>query len=247
MIVAAVVAVVTNSIEALVSALVDAARMVREEYGRADWDRHDQYCQQFIQTFVSYVEAKGWTFVYHTSNYDYDRDCQGEPFAIKISIQEVSSAIFNRRYITEMIEEAAELINSNSMNESWITEAFNNDNERGYLYTSKSWEEKVEREEEAELEDIAKSIAGKDCIGTFGFLDKIEEMISKEDGRIEGLNEDGLCACSTMGYRAVDEWYEMTNNCRERQSQLIRLQNWFQRRCPLIWAKWQEEKLSATL
>lgn len=142
---------------------------------------------------------------------------------------------------------AKELVDANGvvtvdMARRWIAEL-----EDGQLTTIAELEAAEDAKRFRALERLAHEVASKckDGLGTVEFIERVYALIDREEGNRYGLEEDGLCACSTTNREdAMNEWYDMRNESNGRTATYHDLLEWFQRECPLTWAQWTERQLA---
>jgi hypothetical protein len=77
------------------------------------------------------------------------------------------------------------------------------------------------------------------------FFAALERAEDREVSYREGLREDGLCATAyPFSAAGVEQWYEMSNDSRSRQSTISEVREWVQSQCPLLWLQYRESTLA---
>jgi hypothetical protein len=149
--------------------------------------------------------------------------------------------------LDEFLPFAKELVDANGVVTRDMARKWINELEDGQLTTVEELEAQEKEKEFRALERLAKQVAStcEGGMGTVAFIERVYALIDREEDNRYGLEEDGLCACSTMNREdAVNEWYDMRNESHGRTATYHDLLDWFQRECPLIWAQWTESQLA---
>jgi hypothetical protein len=181
-------------------------------------------------------------------------DEDGGPSTQVLTANEITRYMYMPAMLVENLETfqsyAKELVDANgvvtcAMAKRWLAEL-----EDGQLTTVEELEAQEKEREFRALERLAHEVAAtvKGGMSTTAFIAKVHSLIQREEDRRYGLQEDGLCACSTMNRgTAMEEWYDMRDESSSRSATYGQLLDWFSRECPLIWAKYEEARLAGNL